>query len=166
MGPGPCRRGTDSSRRERRLLRGREAGGGTLPEWPAEGMQLGRRRAASMAYRDRTQDDPPIAWEAVVDGVLPHGIDASRFAERFREAIASHPAAFGAGVPNKPDCDWQETALARFLVRASTREEAQTTASEVQREALEAAFAEVPPSKDVSWVSSLGVEPAGDPDRD
>jgi hypothetical protein len=139
----------------------RQAGGGKLPEWSAEGMQLGRRRAASMAYMDRTPDDPPIAWEAVVDCVLPHGIDASRFAERFSEAIASHPAAFGAGVPDKPDCDWEGPPLARSLVRESTWEAAQSTASEVQGEALEAAFAEVPPNKDVSWVSSLSVEPAG-----
>jgi hypothetical protein len=111
-----------------------------------------------MAYRDRTPDDPPIAWEVVVEVELPEIVEPQRFAGRFIKAVAGHPAT------SDPECGRQAALpLARFLVRASTWEEAQSMANDVQQDALRAAFAEVPPSKDgIGLVTSVRVEPARD----
>jgi hypothetical protein len=62
-----------------------------LPVWPQDGVPVARRRAPSMAYLDRTADDPPITWEVRIsaDDLPLTPEQRVRFAERFGDAVAT-----------------------------------------------------------------------------
>lgn len=109
----------------------RQPASGNLPEWPAAGLELSRRRAPSLAYLDRTEHDPPIAWEVRLSVRLEVRTPQS-FAERLADAIRGEPGV--AAVSLALDDDLWRSGLGvegpgpevgvRFHLQASTCEEA------------------------------------------
>ena len=111
-----------------------------LPEWPQGGILLARRRAPSMAYLDRTADDPPITWEVRISADLPaERLQRPRFVERLSGAVAADPNSSDLEIPDERIDDEEPTLLASFLVQARTWDEANTLADAIRESARESA---------------------------
>jgi hypothetical protein len=145
--------------------------GRELPEWE-DGREFARRRAASAAYLDRTDQDEPILWQIGLQLTVPVA-ELGRFPEEFNSAVAADgrvidplpyddPTPDDGALTDRSELAAEEKVVhARFQLSARTWKEAQEIGGEI---ALAAFRAAVPALGDAGsgagWTFSVGAVPA------
>jgi hypothetical protein len=157
---------------------------GPLPSWPTPGLRLERRRAARYEFMDRTAEDPPIAWTAIVEVARGWGPAPDGIPEAIAASLAKTVADLGYRVVDPGPGPWEEPGVgavyavggvhakatfgavlrARFTVEASTRDQAREAALAASVAALDQALAwfSIERGRLDDWdLESLAVYPTG-----
>jgi len=141
-------------------------GGRALPAWPPEVLDLGVRRMPGWEFLDRTDDEPPIAWEVLVSGdvvLQPRGFGPV-FEQALRRAPGVEVVAVAVGEVEVADSGDGTMIVvtgggsveAHVRLRASTADRAADAAVSAATRACEHAIAETAEHVDAHLVAGWG----------